>query len=120
MRATPASHSAMFNGPTRSTLLWSLRIEAFADRRLHQGRVGLTARRLHDLPDEEADSLGLARAIVGDRGRVGRQDIVDRRGDRATVRDLAETPLGDDRGRDLTRQRVRLQDLAALGARDGS
>ena len=82
----------MFNGPTRSALLWSIRIESLADRRLDQRRVGLAAGRLHDLPDEEADRLRLAGAVVRDGGRVGGEDVVDRRGDRAAVRDLAEAP----------------------------
>ena len=100
IRATPASHSAMFNGPTRSALLCSIRVEPFADGRLDQRRVGLAARRLHDLADEEADRLRLAGPVVGDGRRVGRQRPRRRPPPSdAAVRDLAEAPGRDDRRR---------------------
>ena len=38
------SHSTMFNGPTRSALLWSIRLETLAHGRLDEGGVRLAAR----------------------------------------------------------------------------
>ena len=65
-------------------------VEALAEGRLDERGVGLAARRLHDLADEEADRLRLAGPVVGDRGRVGGEHGVDGRAERARVRDLAE------------------------------
>src|SRR6478752_5916779 len=113
IRATPASQSTMFNGPTRSALPVSLVVEARPDSVLDRGGVGLTGRRLHDLSDEEADGLRLARPVVRERG-------IDGGGHLATVRDLVEAALGDDRRRGPTGGGVRLQDLAALCPRDGA
>ena len=82
--------------------------------RLHERGVRLAAGRLHDLADEEADGLGLARPVVGDGGRVGRQDLVDGRAERARIGDLAEAARRDDRRGRLPAGDVRLEDLAAL------
>src|SRR4029079_7402035 len=97
IRATPASQSTMFNGPTRSALPVSFVVEARPDSVLDRGGVGLTGRRFHDLSDEEADGLRLARPVVRDRGRVRRERGIDGGGHLATVRDLVEAALGDDR-----------------------
>src|SRR6478609_5043760 len=112
IRATPASQSTMFNGPTRSALPVSFVVEAHSDSLLDRGGVGLATGRLHDLPDEEPDGLRLARPVVRDRGRVCRERTIDGGGHLVAVRDLAEAPPGDDGGRRPTGGDVRLEDVA--------
>src|SRR5829696_6815691 len=113
MRPTPASHSAMFNGPTRSALPCSIVVESLTDRRLDEGGVGLTTGGLHDLPDQEPDGLRLARPVVRDGRGVGGEDVLDGGGHRSAVRDLAEAAVRDDRRRRLARPSMRLEHLAA-------
>ena len=60
------------------------------------GRVRLAARRLHHLPDEKAEQLVLAGAVIGELLRIRRHHLVDHPFDRAAVGNLLQAPRLDD------------------------
>ena len=79
-------------------------VQASPDGGLDEGRVGLAARRLHDLADEEPDGLRLARRGSRRRppgSRRGPSSI--ERVEGARRRRSGEAALGDDRGGRLAR-----------------
>src|SRR5438093_11005790 len=61
-----------------------------AQQLLHELRVRLPARRLHHLPDEEAENAFLAGAELGHLRRMPRDDVGDGRVERAAVAHLGE------------------------------
>src|ERR1700742_4663556 len=84
---------------------------------VESSRIRLALRGLHDLADEEAEQLVLARPIVGELPRVGSHDGLDSLLDRRLVGDLFQALLLDDRVGALVLLPHRLQhvlrDLAA-------
>src|SRR5262245_14288055 len=59
-------------------------------------RVALALRRLHDLPDEEAEQLVLAGAVLGDLAGILAHHLVDGGDDGRLVGYLCQPLLGDD------------------------
>src|SRR5690606_40837099 len=72
------------------------RVEPRAESLIDLLRIRLAARRLHDLPDEEAEHLRLAVAVLLHLLGICRHDVVDERFDRLAVRDLHEPAALDD------------------------
>ena len=93
-------------------------IQAGPDGGLDEGRVGLAARGLHDLADQEPDGLRLAGVIVGDGVGIRGEGLVEEDVERPGIGDLREAARGDDRGGRLARGDMRLQNLTTVRPRD--
>src|ERR1044071_1866760 len=81
--------------------------------------ICLAAGGLHDLADEEAEQLVLARAVIGELARILRHDLVDGLLDGAGVGDLLEALRLDDGVRVLALGPHGLEHVLGDLARDG-
>src|SRR5262245_38582807 len=86
---------------TDSIRLWS---QLLLQQLVELGRIGLPARGLHHLANEEAKQLVLATAVVGKLTGVLRHHLIDRLFDRGGIRDLPQAFLFDDRVSALARR----------------